>query len=204
MKKAVLIAIIVGMFGWAVYDLAFQANDRSNSDASKDEQGESRTVTEQRHETTGDQISENLMDATIGINVGNIAPDFQLQTLKGELVKLSDYRGQRVMVNFWATWCPPCRAEMPDIEKFHKNKDIAILAVNLTQSEPNIEQVKDFVNVFNLTFPVLLDKESEVAITYGIRPIPTSFLIDSKGVIQYKAFGAMNYDLMVQEFEKME
>ncbi|WP_343033610.1 TlpA disulfide reductase family protein [Virgibacillus ihumii] len=70
-----------------------------------------------------------------------ILPGFQLETLEGEKVKLSDFRGNPVMLNFWATWCPPCRAEIPDMEKLHQNKDITILAVNLTKSEANIQNV---------------------------------------------------------------
>ncbi|GAB3047134.1 hypothetical protein GCM10027286_07230 [Virgibacillus ainsalahensis] len=71
----------------------------------------------------------------VGISVGQIAPDFNLKTLEGKTVRLSDYRGERVIVNFWVTWCPPCRAEIPDFQKLYKNKDVEILAVNLTSTE---------------------------------------------------------------------
>ncbi|MFZ3579779.1 TlpA disulfide reductase family protein [Virgibacillus sp. DJP39] len=127
-----------------------------------------------------------------------------MQTLNGEKARLSNYRGQRVMVNFWATWCPPCRAEMPDMEKFHQDKEVVILAVNLTQTESGIMGVKDFVKEFNLTFPILLDEEIKVATNYQIRPIPSSFMIDSNGVIQFKSFGPLTSDMMVEEFEKMQ
>src|SRR5699024_3157736 len=123
---------------------------------------------------------------------------------EGEQVALSDYRGQRVMVNFWATWCPPCRAEMPDMQKFYENKDVAILAINLTETESSRDAVTEFVESYELTFPILMDTNVEVANTYQIQPIPSSFMIDSNGSIQFKAFGAMNYELMVQEFEKMQ
>ncbi|OZU88618.1 alkyl hydroperoxide reductase [Virgibacillus indicus] len=204
MKKAIIIVVLIGMVGWAVYDLTFQANDSEAPDNEVSEQEESRFVSNQGIETAVNEKSETATEATVGLNVGDMAPDFQLQTLAGETVKLSDYLGQRVIANFWATWCPPCRAEMPDMEKFHQAKDVVILAVNLTETEPNAQQVQNFVNEFNLTFPILLDEEIEVATNYGIRPIPTSFMIDSNGIIQYKAFGAINYELMVQEFEKMK
>ncbi|PAV28690.1 alkyl hydroperoxide reductase [Virgibacillus profundi] len=204
MKKTIIIVIVVGMLGWAVYDLILQSNNSAAPDNEVSEQEESSFVSSQGNETVVNEKSETATQAAVGLNVGDMAPDFQLQTLAGETTKLSDYLGQRVMVNFWATWCPPCRAEMPDMEKFHQAKDVVILAVNLTETEPNTQQVQNFVNEFNLTFPILLDEEIEVATSYGIRPIPTSFMIDSNGIIQYKALGALNYDLMVQEFEKMK
>ncbi|MRH43484.1 redoxin domain-containing protein [Aquibacillus halophilus] len=184
MKKVISIAILVGMFGWIIYNQLSQNSFNQNS-----------------NETAfniADKVSAN---SVIGLNTGDQAPDFELRTLSGETVKLSDYLGQRVMLNFWATWCPPCRAEMPDMEKFHQDKDVQILAVNLETSTQDIES---FVKELNLSFPILLDKENIVASKYKIRPIPTSYMIDSNGIIQYKAFGPLNYEMMVQEFEKMK
>ncbi|MDC3424346.1 TlpA family protein disulfide reductase [Aquibacillus sp. 3ASR75-11] len=204
MKKVIIILVLIGMFGWAIYDLVYQNSDTSNQSTSeKLKQEEASSVGDEEDHST-DHKSATIEDATVGLNVGNIAPDFQLQTLEGETEKLSDYRGERVMVNFWATWCPPCRAEMPDMVKFHQDKDVVILAVNLTQTEPGMQEVKEFVKEFELAFPVLLDKEIEVATKYEIRPIPTSYMIDSNGIIQYKALGALNYEMMVEEFEKMK
>jgi len=202
MKKAILIIIIVGMFGWALYDFVFSSNDTIQETNGSDSSVPGNKITSevnQSNETekTGDASEE-------GLEVGNTAPDFKLPTLEGETIQLSDLRGERVMINFWATWCPPCRAEMPDMQKFHENKDVNILAVNLTETEGSLINIQNFVNDYDLTFPILKDENTEVANTYQIQPIPTTFMVDSKGVIQFKAFGAMNYDLMVQEFEKME
>ncbi|ASK64033.1 alkyl hydroperoxide reductase [Virgibacillus phasianinus] len=203
MKKAVILIVLLGMVGFAVYDFVDQPDDSASPDT--DEAKESSSVNGKATEpSTADKSEATTADPTVGLEMGNIAPDFQLQTLAGKTVKLSDYRGQRVMVNFWATWCPPCRAEMPDMEKFYQNEDIVILAINLTQTEKSLQQVQDFVNEFQVTFPILLDKQIEVATNYGIRPIPTSFMIDPNGIIQFKAFGAMSYERMVQEFEKMK
>lgn len=147
--------------------------------------------------------AENTEDVEIGLDIGNRAPDFQLETLAGEKVNLSDYRGHRVMLNFWASWCPPCRAEMPDMQRFHEDEDIVILAVNLTDTETSFRDVGEFVETNDLTFPILLDTELTVADLYAIQPIPTTFMIDSNGIINFKVFGPMNYDWMVQEYEKM-
>ncbi|HLR51597.1 MAG TPA: redoxin domain-containing protein [Candidatus Avamphibacillus sp.] len=177
MKRAILIIVIVGMVGWAIYDFVI-----SPSSAQKEEEG----------------------DVEVGLEVGNLAPNFELETLEGGSIKLSDLRGERVMVNFWATWCPPCRAEIPDLQKFYEDTDINILAVNLTDTENSFDHVPKFVENYGMEFPILMDEESSVSTTYQIQPIPTSFMIDSEGIIQYKAMGAMNYDLMVQEYEKMD
>ncbi len=71
----------------------------------------------------------------VGLEIGNVAPDFELQTLTGDTIRLSDYRGEPVMLNFWATWCPPCRAEMPDMQQVHQDTGMQILAVNLTRKQ---------------------------------------------------------------------
>ncbi|SES03181.1 Peroxiredoxin [Gracilibacillus ureilyticus] len=196
MKKIIITVVLLAMFGYAVFDLV-KSGDRNQSTLNNEE-----TIEDQESDTVTDQ--SNSPEVTVGLEVGNLAPDFELQTLSGETAKLSDYRGQKVMLNFWATWCPPCRAEMPDMEKFHQEKDVVILAVNLTETEASMQDVHDFTEEFRLTFPILLDEKIEVATTYQIRPIPTSYMIDSNGVIQYQAFGALNYEMMVAEFEKMQ
>src|SRR5699024_11976097 len=82
-----------------------------------------------------------------GLKKGDIAPDFELETLSGETVTLADYRGQKVMLNFWATWCPPCRAEMPDMQKVQDERDdVVILAVNQVQTESNPDNIAPFLD----------------------------------------------------------
>lgn len=183
MKKAVLIIIVLGMVGWAVYDMTRSTNDSTVS--SKSEGDVERT----------DEV---------GLSKGQMAPDFELKTLEGDTVQLSDYQGERVILNFWATWCPPCRAEIPDFKKLYGEKDVVILAVNLTDTEDNTNTVTNFVNDFEMNFPVLMDTKSEVANTYKVQAYPTSYMIDSDGHIRFTALGAMNYDFMVKELEKME
>ncbi|MEC5424202.1 redoxin domain-containing protein [Virgibacillus sp. C22-A2] len=196
MKKMTMIVILIGMFVWALYDFVEPVSDANfaGNDNYTIENGAAVAV----------DGTETLNVTAEGVEVGDVASDFELTTLDGDTVKLSDFRGERVMLNFWATWCPPCRAEMPDMQKFHEEKDIVILAVNLTDTETNSKHVPDFVEEYGLTFPVLMDEHSKVSDLYRIKPIPTSYMIDSKGLIQYKAFGALNYELMIQEFEKMK
>jgi peroxiredoxin len=131
-----------------------------------------------------------------GLKVGAKAPDFELKTLAGDTVKLSDLKGKKVMLNFWATWCPPCKAEMPAMEEFHKEagEDIVILAVNI---DPHLD-VKAFVDENKITFPIPLDEEDKVNETYQVLSIPTTYFIDTKGNIGNKYIGAMNLDAMKQ------
>ncbi|SHF83342.1 peroxiredoxin family protein [Ornithinibacillus halophilus] len=189
MKKGVVLIVLIGMFSWAIYDFALSDSENAQRDNEKAE----------------DVLAEAEQDSdSIGLQKGNIAPDLELKTLDNKIVKLSDLRGERVMLNFWASWCGPCRAEMPDMQKFYEEKDIAILAVNLTDTEIGKKNVTEFVEKYNLTFPVLLDEDGEISHLYRIQPIPTSFFIDSNGRVHSFTYGAMNYDQMVQEFEKME
>ncbi|SFE28801.1 Peroxiredoxin [Lentibacillus persicus] len=208
MKKIAIIVVLTGMLAWSVYDLVGSSDNQETANEAEKAEESSFSVEEGSVEEGGGTPSESAEDSpdsdSVGLDVGNIAPDFQLETLNGEQVALSDYRGQRVMVNFWATWCPPCRAEMPDMQSFYENKNVEILAINLTGTESSREGVSDFTDEFGLTFPILMDENTQVANDYQIQPIPSSFMIDSNGRIQFKALGAMNYEMMVQEFEMMQ
>ncbi|MBR3118007.1 TlpA disulfide reductase family protein [Oceanobacillus profundus] len=139
----------------------------------------------------------------IGTEVGQKAPDFKLITSDGETVQLSDFKGKRVLLNFWASWCPPCREEMPDLERFYQDKDAVVLAVNLTNMEMNKKTVNEFIETYGLTFPVLMDEEGQVSRLYRISPIPTTYMIDTKGIIGQRVYGPLNYEQMITEYEKM-
>ncbi len=131
----------------------------------------------------------------VGIQIGDTAPDFQLASLDNKKVSLSALRGKKVVLNFWATWCPPCQQEMPDIEQYYKNAShdkVIVLGVNLTIAEKNITNVKKFKDDFHLTFPILLEQKGEVSTQYQTRKIPTSYIIDSHGIIRSKMIGPMN------------
>ncbi|MBL4950678.1 redoxin domain-containing protein [Neobacillus sp. YIM B02564] len=139
---------------------------------------------------------------TNGLTIGAKAPDFELKTLTGETVKLSDLKGKKVILNFWATWCGPCKKEMPEMEKFFKqaDKNITILAVNI---DPQLD-VKGFANEYKITFPILLDKDDQVNKTYQVISIPTTYFIDSDGLIQNKLVGSMKLDDMVNFTGKLK
>ena len=137
-----------------------------------------------------------LTHVLAAVNPRRAAPDFTLPDLDGKPHKLSDYRGKVVLVNFWASWCPPCRHEMPSMERLYlklKGKPFQVLAC---------DQQEDFDTVFAFTgqldpaptFPLLLDRKSAVAQSFGVPGLPTSFLIDKEGRIAYRAVGGRDFD----------
>lgn len=122
---------------------------------------------------------------------GFLAPDFELNTTSGETVKLSDLRGQAVLVNLWATWCPPCRAEMQSIEKVYneyKDQGFVVLAVNMTYQD-DASRVMPFVTEQGLTFPIVLDETGDMAQAYQLRSLPSSFFINRDGIINEVVIG---------------
>ena len=122
---------------------------------------------------------------------GFLAPDFELHTPAGERIKLSDLRGQAVLVNLWATWCPPCRAEMQSIEKIYqeyKDEGFTVLAVNMTYQDDPLS-IMPFVNEQQLTFPILLDETGQMAKAYQLRSLPSSYFIRRDGIIYEVVIG---------------
>lgn len=124
-----------------------------------------------------------------GGGLSSASPNFDAPGLTGQNVRLDDYRGQVVMLNFWATWCPPCRAEMPTIQAAYtdrQNEGFTVLAINNGETPA---QIQPFVQAFGLQFPVVLDENSELARIYGVRSFPTSIFIDAQGEIYAKHTG---------------
>ncbi len=122
------------------------------------------------------------------------APDFILRNMDNKSVSLKDYRGKVVVLNFWATWCPPCRAEMPDLENLHKKTkdlDIVVLAVDVGETRDTVEK---FVKEENLTMEILLDIGSSVGRMYGANAIPATYIIDKEGKIIGGKIGAHDWD----------
>ena len=122
------------------------------------------------------------------------APEFTLKGDDGKTHRLSDYRGKVVVLNFWATWCPPCRYEMPSMERAHKKvqgEKIVLLAVNVGESE---DQVFEFTGQYPVTFQLLLDTDGSVIKKYPVIGLPTTFVIDPHGVVTHRAVGGREWD----------
>jgi peroxiredoxin len=140
-----------------------------------------------------------------GAKVGKTAPGFTLKNLDGQDVALSDFQGKPLLINFFATWCDPCRSEMPDLEaewQQYKAQGFTVLAVNLTNQD-TVSDVQAYVEQLNLTFPTLLDDTGSVASLYKVGPIPTSYFIDKNGVLNAVQVGAMSRQTMDQHIQKL-
>lgn len=129
------------------------------------------------------------------VHIGDEAPNFALRDLAGHVVSLSQLRGKVVLLNFWATWCGPCRVEMPAMEQLYRTlprREFEILAVS---TDPQGAAVtRPFQREMGFTFPILHDSEYRVGLAYGARTIPITFMVDRRGIVRQKIFGARDWD----------
>ena len=129
------------------------------------------------------------------VKPGEPAPNFQLRDMNGQIVSLSDLRGKVVLLNFWATWCGPCRVEMPAMERLYRTydrKDFEILAVS-TDAQ-GVAVTKPFQQENKLTFPILHDADFRVGLSYGARTLPMTFMVDRQGIVRQHIFGARDWE----------
>lgn len=158
----------------------------------------------------GSDDSETVLDdgsvATVGllddrsVGIGEPVPDLILRSVDGSLIQLSDFRGKTVVLNFWATWCPPCRAEMPDFQALFEEResadDLVIIAVDKID-EDSVSAVEKFVVEFELTFPIVFDTAGvEVYNRFGVRGLPATFFIDRDGILRAQNFGPVFGNLL--------
>jgi cytochrome c biogenesis protein CcmG/thiol:disulfide interchange protein DsbE len=150
------------------------------------------------------QLAEQSKPAMTGPSQA-LAPDFELATLDGGSIRLADLRGKVVLLNFWATWCPPCKAEMPDLDALHRaygeTQGLVVLGVNL--QEP-VDTVAPFVRDRNLSFPILLDTDGRVTSDlFHVRPLPTTFIIDRQGYIRDAWNGQIAQEAMLARLKNV-
>jgi peroxiredoxin len=131
---------------------------------------------------------------------GHLAPDFSLETPAGRKIALYNLRGQAVLVNIWATWCPPCRAEMPAIQRYYqqyKGQGLIVLGVNSTVQDNPLEIVP-FINEYKLTFPILLDETGQLGSKYDLHSLPSSYFINRDGTIYDVVIGGPMSDALLR------
>ena len=129
------------------------------------------------------------------------APDFTVYDLEGNAHKLSDFRGKPVLLNFWASWCGPCQAEMPDFQKFYESHGdkVHFVIVNLTDGrKETVESASAFIAEKGYTFPVYYDTDIDAAMKYGVRSVPVSYFIDGSGYFVTGVQGALSADMLQQ------
>jgi len=128
------------------------------------------------------------------VSMGETAPDFTLKTMQGKEVTLSELRGKVVLVNFWATWCPPCRQEMPSMEKLYqhlKGRDFEMLAINVEENGP--ATVEKFLEEKSHGFPILFDTDAQAQRRYDVSKYPETFVVDRNGVVVEHVVGAIDW-----------
>lgn len=145
--------------------------------------------------------NEALRDHFSNSQIGHPAPDFHLKTLDGDTVKLSDFRDKKVLLNFWATWCPSCKEGIPALNQFSKEAEqsVKIMTVNIDPSS----DVARFVKEKNIVLPVLLDKKGEVTTAYGVTAVPTTYFIDEQGMVTQKVLGPISILKLREYMNKM-
>ncbi len=139
-------------------------------------------------------ISLNAIELLHTVPGTPVAKDFELRDLDGKKHKLSDYKGQVVIVNFWATWCPPCRAEIPSMQRawsILKDKKVMMLAVHVGGNE---DRIWSFLTDFGIEFPVLIDASSKTSRRWPMMGLPTTFIVDPQGKIALRAIGGREWD----------
>jgi peroxiredoxin len=146
----------------------------------------------------GNAGSNNLAGSpgATSVTFGQPAPDFSATTLDGKQIRLSDLKGSTVAISFWASWCIPCKTELPELQKAalrYSNMQLIILAVNAGEPE---SVARAFISSFNASFPVLLDPDKTIVDLYHVSPLPITFWIDSKGIVKMEQLGPLDQDLI--------
>ena len=157
-----------------------------------------------------EELNSDSIDVTFtsgeeyGLRSGNTAYDFQLEDMDGNTVQLSDFRGQKVFLNFWASWCPPCRVEMPHLQNFYEeNEDVVVLGVNVVSSESNPANASAFIDELELTFPNLYGVEDVVNL-YMVESLPTSYFIGTDGTVYERVVGPVTEDILQARFDLID
>jgi peroxiredoxin len=138
---------------------------------------------------------------------GRKAPDFVLKDIDGNEAKLADFKGKVVLIDFWASWCGPCKRAMPHIQRIYekyKDKDVVVLGINTRESQEG--KVEPFLKEHKITYRTLVDNDGKVVKQYGVQGIPALFLIDKEGLIQFKQTGFREslFDVLSGEIEKLK
>lgn len=192
MKKiygSIIILILVGVFAFDVIDEHFFSD----------------TNTESKGGMIVSKAKDNNQPIK-GVEIDKVAPDFELNTLDGNTISLSDLKGKKVLINFWLTTCIPCRDEMPALQKFYEahQDEVEILAVNATGQELSVKSVRSFAKDFNLTLPILLDKDLETTmLQYDLLVVPTTYFVNTKGIVKEKHMGPLTLEMMEEKVAEL-
>ena len=143
----------------------------------------------------GQRISGDVKQVSVGPEKGQVAPDFSTRTPDGEIVRLSDFHGKNVVLNFFATWCEPCRAEAPHLRAAYERKSNTAAFIGLTFQDTE-GSLRSFDAEYELPFPLALDDSGNIGQIYHVRSLPTTFFIRADGVVHYVVKGPMTKELV--------
>jgi peroxiredoxin len=135
-------------------------------------------------------------------SVGDAAPAFHATDLAGARVSLDDFRGRVVVVNFWATWCPPCRVELPELDAYEAEMGGRVVVLGIDSGE-SADTVAPFVRQHGLRFPILLDEGRAISAAYGVTGLPTSLIVDRAGIVRERVIGPMTRDTLARRVERL-
>jgi peroxiredoxin len=150
------------------------------------------------------KINSNNTESKILNSADDKAPDFALKSIDGKTVKLSDYKGKVIIIDFWATWCPPCRKGIPDLISIQNDfkDDVVIIGISL-DAEKTLKDVPGFIKTYGINYPIVYGDDKVVAAYGGIEGIPTAFVVDKKGNIVDKHVGLVSKDTYVNKIKEL-
>jgi peroxiredoxin len=152
-----------------------------------------------QEDATPSADGEGLTEAPVA---GYLAPSFTLNSTRGEEISLADYRGQPVVLNFWATWCPPCRAEMPEFQNASVKYNGQAAFIGVDQGEP-ASLVADFGSSLGITYPLLIDPDNTANRAYDVAALPTTYFIDAQGVVREVVTGIVSKAVLEDRIERL-
>ena len=194
MQKKIIWTLLGVGFLWILFDFG---KELYSNNESKEAQL-SQSIETDEEESLAPPIAQT------GIKIGQVAYDFELQDMAGNQVKLSDYRGKKVFLNFWASWCPPCKAEMPHLQEYSDEQDeTVVLGVNVTTSENNPGDVEVFLEEYAISFTNLYGTVKQFQ-QYQVQSMPTSYLIGSDGIIYERIVGPVTKDMLETKFSMIK
>ena len=190
--KKIIWGILGAVLIWVLVDFGFGYFQER-----QDEQQATSDTTSTQKENQEEVLEE-------GNNSGQMAYEFEAEDMDGNLVKLSDYRGKKVFLNFWASWCPPCKVEMPHLKEFSITQDdVVVLGVNVTTSETDLANAQMFLDEFDVDYTNLYGTQKMFNL-YRVQSLPTSYIIDSQGMIQERIVGPVTQEILTTKFNLID